>query len=148
MFRRRPTSELEHLHDHIERIWERLALGMEQPPGFCASGFEPPADVLHTAEQVIVRIEVPGLRGSDVDIQVAADRLTVRGVKQEPTIPAAAHYAQMEIMGGAFEKSVALAAQVNVEGASVQYADGYLEIRLPRVARATTRHVRVPVSRT
>src|SRR5262245_23355078 len=100
MFSRRPPSEFDHLHDPIERIWERLTQGGPSNPGFCPPGIEPPADVLQTEDAIIVRIEIAGLRGSELDVEVEADRLTVRGTKQEPPRPQNAEYAQMEIMGG------------------------------------------------
>ena len=147
MYGRRPATDLEHLHDHIERIWERMTQGFPGHPGFSRPGFEPPADVLHTDEQIIVRVEIAGLRGSELDVEVAGDRLTVRGNRQEPPRPDGARYVQMEIVGGPFERSVPLPCQVNAEGATVEYANGYLEIRLPVVAHITDRHVRVPVRR-
>jgi len=147
MFRRQPDSELDHLHDHIERIWERLTQGGPAASGYCPAGIEPPTDVLVSDEVIVVRMELAGLRGSELDVEVEGTRLTVRGTKQEPPRPASAQYAQMEIMGGAFERSITLPAQVNAEGASVDYANGYLEIRLPRVARMNGRSVRVPVHR-
>src|SRR5947209_1771075 len=127
MFRRGPDTELEHLHEQIERIWERLTQGGPTATGFCPPGIEPPADVLVGREQVVVRIEIAGLRGSELDVEVAGDRLTVRGTKQEPPQPEGAEYAQMEIMGGPFERTVDLPAPVNPEQASVEYTNGYLE---------------------
>lgn len=147
MNRQRPATDLDHLHEHIERIWERLTQGGPAMPGFCPPGLEPPADVLVTPEEVVVRVEIAGLRGSELDVEVIGDRLTLRGTKQEPARPPQAQYAQMEIMGGAFERSVALPATVNPEGASVEYSNGYLAIRLPRVRRVPDRHVRIPVRR-
>jgi HSP20 family protein len=147
MFGRRPPTDLDHLHDHIERIWERLTQGGGSPPGFGPACLEPPADVLQTSDEVIVRIEIAGLRGSELDVEVAGDQLTVRGTKQGPPRPADAQFAQMEITGGPFERRVALPGQVNAEAALVEYANGYLEIRLPRVLRHAGRHVRVPVRR-
>jgi HSP20 family protein len=144
---RRPATDIDHLHEHIERIWERLTQGGPAVLGFCPPGLEPPADVLVTADEVYVRMEIAGLRGSELDVEVVGDRLTLRGTKQEPPRPAQAEYAQMEIMGGSFERSVALPASVNPEAASVEYSNGYLTIRLPRVRRLPDRHVRVPVRR-
>ncbi len=148
MNRRRPQTEFEHIHEHIERIWERLANGGPATAGFCMPGLEPPADVLQTDGEIIVRIELAGLRGSELDVEVADNQLTVRGTKQEPPRPEAARYTQMEIMGGPFERSVTLPSPVNPEAATVEYTNGYLEIRLPRVKRVPQRQVRVPVRRT
>ena len=147
MFGRRPPTDLDHLHDHIERIWERLTQGGSQPPGFCPPSLEPPADVLQTDDTILVRIEIAGLRGSELDVEVAGDQLTVRGTKQEPPRPRDAQFAQMEIVGGPFERRITLPSQVNAEAATVEYANGYLEIRLPRVLVHPGSHVRVPVRR-
>ncbi|MGD9892120.1 MAG: Hsp20/alpha crystallin family protein [Dehalococcoidia bacterium] len=144
---RRTATELDHLHEHIERIWERLTQGGPAIPGFCPPGLEPPADVLVTPEEIIVRVEIAGLRGSELDVEVAGSRLTLRGTKQEPPRPPQAEYAQMEIMGGTFERSLTLPAGVNPEAASVEYSNGYLTIRLPRERTLPDRHIRVPVRR-
>ena len=147
MYGRRPATDLEHLHDHIERIWERLTQGLPGQPGFSRTGLEPPTDVLHTDEQIIVRMEIAGLRGSEIDVEVAGDRLTLRGVRQQPPGPDGARYVQMEIVGGPFERSVELPCRVDADGASVEYANGYLEIHLPVVQHNRGRNVRVPVRR-
>jgi len=147
MYGRRPPSELEHLHEHIERIWDRLTQGGPVAPGFCPPGIEPPTDVLVSAGEVVVRMEIAGLRGSELDVEVAGDRLTVRGTKQEPPQPQGAEYAQMEIVGGSFERTVDLPAPVNPEAAAVEYTNGYLQIRLPRVRPMPDHRVRVPVRR-
>jgi HSP20 family protein len=147
MFRRRPATEFEHLHDHIDRIWERLTHGFPSQPGFCAPALEPPADVLLTDDLIIVRVEIAGLRGSELDVEVAEGRLTVRGTKQEPPRPPDGRYTQMEILGGAFERTVELPTEVDAEAATVEYANGYLQILLPRVSRPAERHVKVPVRR-
>jgi HSP20 family protein len=148
MFRRRPSTDLDHLHDHIERIWERLTQGGPDVSGYCPPpAAEPPTDVLLTRDEAIVVMEVAGLRGSELDVEVAGNRLTVRGTKQEPSRPRDAQFAQMEIMGGPFERTVELPGQVNAEAATVEYLNGYLQIRLPLVQRVGDRHVRVPVRR-
>ena len=80
-------------------------------------------------------------------MEVADGRLTVPGTKQEPPQPRDAHYVQTEIVGGPFERTIALPGPVNAEAATVEYANGYLEIRLPCPRRVAERHVRVPVRR-
>lgn len=147
MFQRRPPTDLDHLHDHIERIWERLTQGATPAPGFCPPGFDPPTDVLQTEDEIVVLIEVAGLRGSELDFELIGDRLTIRGTKLEPKRPAGARYAQMEIVGGPFERSVTLPGLVSPQAAAVEYANGYLQIRMPRARRAEEQRVRIPVRR-
>ncbi len=147
MERRRNPTTIDHLRDHLDRIWDHVMQGGPQQPGYCGPGFEPRADLLQTDTEVIVLIELSGLRGSELDILIEGQRLTVRGVKQEPPRPEGARYIQMEIVAGAFERTLELPTEVTAEGATVQYANGFLELHLPMVLRPADLHVRIPVRR-
>ena len=46
--------------------------------------FLPPADVTVTEEQVTVVMDVPGLKASELEIELIGDRLTVRGERPVP----------------------------------------------------------------
>jgi HSP20 family protein len=46
--------------------------------------FLPPADVTVTEEQVTVVMDVPGLKASELDVELLGDRLTVRGERPLP----------------------------------------------------------------
>ena len=138
-------SEFDHLHEHLERMWDRLMGGPPGQPRFRPPMLEPQTDVYQTPEAVVVVMEISGMRGHDVEISIADGQLTVRGEKQSPHQHGERVYTQMEIGHGPFERTVALPALVDSEQVAVRYEDGLLEITLPKRQPAAGRRIKVTV---
>lgn len=147
MARLRRTTDFEHLREHMDRIWEGVLDGSATLPGFCRPGIEPAVDILESDAHLVVIVELAGLRGGELDLRIEGRELTIRGVKQEPSRPEYGRYAQMEIVCGPFERTITLPSEATADGAKVEYANGYLELHLPRVHRHAVLHLRVPVRR-
>ncbi|MBI2759917.1 MAG: Hsp20/alpha crystallin family protein [Chloroflexi bacterium] len=144
-------SDFEHLHEHIEKMWERLAGGHPGQPRFQPPVIEPPADVYQTAGAVVVVLEIAGMRGQDVELSIADGRLTVRGEKTDVHHHGSIEehrgreYIQMEIARGPFARTVPLPALVDGDHVSVRYEDGLLQITLPKRQAVAARRIKVSV---
>lgn len=101
------------------------------------------SDVAETDDQLIVRIEAPGLEEKDFSISVVADQLVVRGEKRFEREDRRAHYHLLESAYGAFERRFALPCAVDADRAEAKYRNGVLTIRLPRSVRSGPRRIRV-----
>ena len=99
--------------------------------------FEPPADVYVTEEAVMVRLEVAGLQESfrSISVEIRDDLLTISGERPDPAAGAARQYEQMEIQTGPFQRTLRLPCLVDETAAVARYEDGYLTVRLPKLAR-------------
>ncbi len=140
-------SEFDEVRGYMERVWERLTGGRSGPPRFRPAVIEPPADVYETADAVVVVIEIPGLRGPEVELSIADGELVVRGEKsgRDCLDQRERVYTQMEIARGPFECRVPLPVAVDGQGSSLRYEDGLLEITLPKRQTVTFRRIRVTV---
>ncbi len=138
-------SEFDHLHDHLERMWDRLMGGPPGQPRFRPPMIEPQTDVYQTGDAVVVIMEITGMRGQDVELSINDGLLTVRGDKQEPHHHGDRVYTQVEIGRGPFERTVALPALVDGDAVSLRYEDGLLEITLPKRQLTTGHHIKVTV---
>ena len=138
-------SEFDHLHEHIEKMWDRLTGGHPGQPRFGPPIIEPPADVYETEDSVVVVIEISGMRGQDVELNIADSRLTVRGERRESHLHPQRVYTQVEIGCGPFERAIALPSPVEGDRAAVRYEDGLLEITLPKRQPAAIRKIKVTV---
>lgn len=91
--------------------------------------WRPPTDVYEIDEQLIVRIEIAGMRENDFSIMVKDKHLVVHGFRQDISEKRAYH--QMEILFGEFGSEVDLPVPVIVELAKAEYRNGFLIITLP-----------------
>lgn len=92
--------------------------------------WRPPTDVYETEENVIVKMEIAGMRDEDIEVAVHDDILVVSGERSDS--PERKAYHQMEIPFGKFSVAIELPAQVEIEQATAEYRDGFLTIRLPK----------------
>ena len=137
-------SEFDHLHEHMEKMWERLT-GDRSHPRFHSPFLEPPTDVYQTDETVVVVMELTGMRGQDIELSFTEGQLTVRGEKRDTHQHDERVYTQMEIPCGPFERTVRLPALVDGNRASIQYEDGLLQITLPKRQRAAAQRIKATV---
>ena len=107
--------------------------------------WSPPTDVFETADGVVVKMELPGVRPSDLSIVLVDDRLVVKGSRVDPDAGRKIHYHQMEIGYGSFAKVVFLRMPYDGEGITARLADGYLSLTIPRAPAPTAKKIAVEI---
>jgi HSP20 family protein len=92
----------------------------------------PPLDMYQTAEEVVVKAALPGVRAEDVDISVANDVLTLHGEFKQEEERKDATYHVREQRYGSFERAIMLPTMVKTDQAKAAFENGILTITLPK----------------
>ncbi len=137
------SEEFDEFTMRVERLWAQLRLGRVQQPQYSPRFVGPAVDVYQTEAAVIVVVEAPGMRNQDLRLEVEAGRLTISGEKPGRVCSEHGVFSQLEISCGPFSRTVELPSEVDPDGVTLAYNDGYVEIRLPRIARRIERRVRI-----
>lgn len=158
---------LRQLQNGLERAWDQLAEGwahLRQRASEALTRFSRPArgelqpaeerwlrqapswgllaaEVEEDDDQVVVRLEAPGMDPDDFDIQVVDDVLVVRGEKRFQSTSRQGAFRVMECAYGAFERAVPLPAPVDEGRAKARYRRGVLQVTLPKHATARRRRI-------
>lgn len=104
------------------------------------------ADVREEDEQVVVRMEAPGMDSGDFDLAVVDRRLlVVRGEKHVQREETRGHYVLMESAYGRFERAIPLPADVDEAHTRAAYQRGVLRVILPKLKTGTRRRINVQV---
>jgi HSP20 family protein len=106
-----------------------------------AHAWRPPTDVYETDENVVVRVEVAGMKETDLSVSLVDRMLVITGVRHDPSPKVAYH--QMEIRYGDFRTEVFLHWAVEQENIVATYTDGFLQVTLPKVGARRVRVVQV-----
>jgi len=101
------------------------------------------SDIAETDDEVIVRVEAPGLEEKDFSVSVVSQELVVRGEKRHEHEEKNAHYHLFETAYGSFKRRFALPCAVAVDAAKAEYRNGVLTVRLPRTEQARRRNIHV-----
>jgi HSP20 family protein len=124
-----PNQELIRLHDKIVRMF-----GHEAGEGEHLTGghWSPSCDILETRDAVILRAELPGVRESDVQIDVDGGVLTLRGTREFEKESDEKSYHRIERSYGSFARSFTLPRTVDAENISARLDAGVLEVVMPK----------------
>jgi HSP20 family protein len=96
-------------------------------------------------DDVVVRLEAPGLEKDDFHVQVVGDTLVVRGEKRMEREEKRGHYHVMECAYGSFQRALPLPAEVDAGKTKAKYRNGVLHITLPKIAQGRRHRVSVEV---
>ena len=111
--------------DRLHRQFFRVA-GAES-----AHSWEPPADVVETAELIQVHIALPGVPPESISIAIEPGGVTVSALRAFPCRETGAHIHRIEIPYGRFERRIVLALHdpyMPIELVGKQLVDGVLTL--------------------
>lgn len=103
----------------------------------------PNVDVVDRNDDVLVRVEVPGMDKNDLDISLTANVLSVKGNAREEKEEKGGEYYRREISSTAFARSVSLPVAVVAAKTTAVLKDGILEVVLPKVEASKRRNITV-----
>lgn len=92
----------------------------------------PVVEVAEEGHDVVVRVELPGVRPEDTNVWMTDDRLTVRAERRQETRVEQEGFFHTERQYGSFQRVVPLPAPVESEKAAAKFENGVLEIRAPK----------------
>jgi HSP20 family protein len=128
----RIIRDFEHLDEQVRRGLDPL---ME--PYKTSVSFRPVADFYETAQGLVLRLDLAGVAADDFSVSLSGQELLVRGRRRPPSPEGIRRFIRLEMAFGLFERSFTLPIAVDPEGVEAHYADGILEIHLPRKAPQT-----------
>ena len=110
--------------------------------GPSGGGSYPPMNVFRKNDDFIIIAEVPGIRKSDLTIQVKGNTLRLAGGKIV-SYPEKAGLHRRERLSGRFDRAVTLPVEIDADGVKAECRDGILALFLPRAAHDKPRSIQV-----
>ena len=124
---------------------QRLTEQMLRGHGGEAEGrvFSPAVDIYEDADAIHMKAELPGIKPENVSIDVEHRVLTIRGERRLEREEKREGYRRIESSYGTFTRSFALPESALTDKVEAEIEDGVLELRIPKRAETTTRHIPV-----
>src|SRR2546425_721050 len=122
-------------HQHFEQPYEETQ--------GTAGGWSPLVDVFEDSEGITLKVELPEVDASDVDIQLEGNALTLRGERKLENFDRQEGYHRVERSYGSFARRFTLPSTVETGNVTAQSRDGVLRIFLPKKAETKPRQIKV-----
>jgi len=106
-----------------------------------AGGF-PPLNVFSKGDDVVIVAEAPGLKKSELDIQVKGRTIHISGTRALAYGEGASLH-RRERTSGRFSRSLNLPVEIDADKVKAEYRDGMLAISLPRAEHDKPRTIKI-----
>jgi HSP20 family protein len=106
--------------------------------------WRPLADIRESAEMLMVKIELAGMKEEEIDVTLYEDALVVSGERhEEPEGNENVYYHEAQIRYGPFRIEVLLLLPIDREGVKARYENGFLWVDLPKLPQNKPERVRI-----
>lgn len=142
LVRWQPFREIESLHSVMNRMFDGM---MPTGNGSFNSGisFMPPAEMNETPEAIHLKLEVPGLEASDLDIKVTSEAVSVKGERKSESKTEENGVTRSEFRYGSFRRVIPLPTKIQNDKVEAEYKDGILNLTLPKTEAEKNKVVKV-----
>jgi HSP20 family protein len=122
----------------FDRLFDELFDGFFTRP---TGSWMPPADVTEAIDHIDLRIDLPGLKRSDIEITVEDGQLAISGNREETTLDDGAGRLRRERRFGSFSRRFTLGERFDTDAIQAEYRDGVLSLRVPKRAAAVAKRI-------
>jgi HSP20 family protein len=142
-----PFREVSTLQNRLNSIFQDYNRG-DVGDALSASSFVPPVDIYEDEHRIVLKLEVPGMKQDDLDIQLENNTLTVRGERKLEKEEKEENFHRIERRYGSFYRAFTIPSTVNPDSVKADYDAGVLRVQLEKRAEAKPKQIKVQVGST
>jgi HSP20 family protein len=140
-----PFSEMERMMSDFMRrpfamfpaIWPRMDIIEEE--------MIPAIDIYEEDDSVIAKVELPGMKKEDINVEVNNGILKISGEKKREEKVEKKNYYRIERSSGSFERSITLPFETQADKAKASFKDGVLQIKIPKSEEAKKKETKITI---
>src|SRR5580700_9254177 len=137
-----PWSLVDRWHREIDQYLNRSPDA--QPAVTDTPTWTPSVDLQEESDRFVLRADVPGVALKDIEVSAEEGTLTIRGERLAREHVNSGGLEHLERVAGTFLRRFTLPDSARAEAIKARYADGVLEVEIPKQARAEA--TRIPVT--
>lgn len=139
LIRWQPFSEIDTLSRQMDRLFNDLT-GWERET---VRTWQPAIELQDTAETLILRVEVPGVEGKDLDVRVTREAVVISGEHHYDRKAEEKDIFRSQFRYGKFQRVISLPVAVQNENVKADLTNGILTLALPKLDAAKNRVVKL-----
>jgi HSP20 family protein len=132
------------IQGEVNRLFDNF-FGRPGGSGPAGRSWAPAVDLYETKDDLVLTMEVPGVRDKDVSVSITGDLLTIKGERRFEHDVKEQQLLHVERAYGKFERMVQLPIPVQADKVKASYRDGVLEVRLPKTDEIKPKEIKVDI---
>jgi HSP20 family protein len=127
-----PFRDLMAMQDRMTRLFDETLSRIWKEEGMPRGAWSPPVDILEKENELIVKVDLPEMSQSEIDIKVEENTLIIQGERKFIKEAPGENYIQIERPYGTFHRTFSLSRRIDQEKIKASCKDGVLRIVLPK----------------
>ena len=140
-----PFRNLVDIQGEVNRLFDSFTGRPMAGPPAAGRAWLPAVDMHETKDDLVLRVEVPGVREKDVTVPTTGDLLMIRGERRWDDENKDLKFLHVERVYGQFERLIQLPMAVQADKVKAAYRDGVLEIKLPKAEELKPREIKIEI---
>ena len=140
-----PFRDLIAMQERMSRLFDETLSRVQKEEGVPRGGWSPPVDIVDRVHEVVLKVDLPEMIQSEIDIKIEENTLTIQGERKFTKETPEDHFLQIERPYGAFHRQFTLPKRIDQEKITATYKDGVLRILLPKKEEVSLKQVAIEV---
>jgi len=138
-----PFRNLTDIQSEVNRLFDTFG---GRPASSAAAGrWLPAVDMHETTDELVLTVEVPGVREKDIAVSITGDLLSIKGERRWEDEAKDQKFLYVERAYGQFERLVQLPMAVQADKVKATHRDGVLQITLPKAEELKSREIKIDI---
>ena len=138
-----PFRNLTDIQSEVNRLFDTFG---GRPASSAAAGrWLPAVDMHETTDELVLTVEVPGVREKDIAVSITGDLLSIKGERRWEDEAKDQKFLYVERAYGQFERLVQLPMAVQADKVKATYREGVLQITLPKAEELKSREIKIDI---
>lgn len=139
-----PMRQMRDLQREMGRVFGRPFVSLFEEPTRMLTGVGPSMDVFAKGNDLMLRLELPGIDTKDLDISLVEHTLVISGETKEEKEVKEEDYYRRERSYGRFERTLPVPEKITEQDIEASYEDGVLEVKVKgAVEEEPVKHIEV-----
>ncbi len=134
-----PFKELLSLRDEFDRVFKEFFVRPER----VEEEWFPLLDMKEDAENLIVNLEVPGMRKEDIKVTLRGNQLMITGERKFEKEKKDETYHRIERSYGKFQRIITIPVEVDQSKIKATYENGVLAITMPKTEKEKPKEIEI-----
>ena len=143
-FKKDLMQDMRQMQEEMDLLFNQLSNWRKTPTANRL--WRPPTDVWETDDEVIVLVELAGMKLKEITLTLKDNILTVKGTRPTQVTRENCCFRNMEISTGRFERNIFLPETIDPDQVSATYREGFLEITVPKSDHPTGNAREIPIA--
>ncbi|MEB3160646.1 MAG: Hsp20/alpha crystallin family protein [Synechocystis sp.] len=144
IIRYNPLREIDTLQRQMNQLFDEVFLPTERSGDRLA--FSPMAELTENDEAYVLKVELPGIKPEELDIQASKDSISIMGERQDTRESESDGFRRTEFRYGKFHRVIPIPGMIQNTDVKADYEAGILTLTLPKAEESKNKVVKVQLA--